>query len=164
MKFFKIALTALALASVTLFSGCSDDDNTSGGIDLSSVVWLDKDISGWPETAAMSASVAGDGMHMPYDKATVWPGTNAAGARVNANAWVFVNLEGTWYAATWEYLRVGQTSKSAATVTASHINHPPLNSWRPHSGEEIGIMVSGLVRGGSSNISERSNVSMLIWP
>ena len=40
----------------------------------------------------------------------------------------------------------------------------PLSSWEPSSGERFGLMVSGLVRGGLSNVKERSNVSMVTWP
>ncbi len=168
----KIITVLTILASIGLFSGCEeldkltgeDSTSTSDGIDLGSVVWLDQNVSGWEATASMSASVGGGAVNMPYDKARVWPGTSGGGAQVNANAWVFVNQGGTWYASTWEYLRVGQTSKSSASVTGSHINNAPLNSWHPVSGETYGFMVSGLVRGGASNVKERSNVSMVTWP
>lgn len=158
----KFMVMCLTVVCAGLFCGC-EDDNSSGGLDLGSVVWLDQNISGWPETTSMSASVGGGSVNMPYDKANVWPGTSGGGATVNANAWVFVNQGGTWYAATWEYLRVGQTSKSSASVTGSHINHAPLSSWHPVAGETYGFMVSGLVRGGASNVEERSNVSMVTW-
>ena len=86
------------VACMVLVNGCEEldkltgNDNTSGGLDLDSVVWLDQNISGWDETASMSASVGGGAVNMPYDKARVWPGTSAGGATVNANAWVFVNM------------------------------------------------------------------------
>jgi hypothetical protein len=45
-----------------------------------------------------------------------------------------------------------------------HIKVPPLNRWRPRSGERFGIMVSGLARSTQRNVQERSNVSMVTWP
>ena len=123
---------------------------------------LHTDVSSWPETASLHASVSGSGnVSIPYSKANVWPGVDG----VNANPWVFVNLGGQWYAATWEYLRVGQTSKSMGGKSwGGHIKVSPLSSWEPSSGERFGLMVSGLVRGGLSNVKERSNVSMVTWP
>ena len=126
------------------------------------VKFLNTDVSSWPETASLHASVSGSGnVSIPYSKANVWPGVDG----VNANPWVFVNLGGQWYAATWEYLRVGQTSKSMGGKSwGGHIKVSPLSSWEPSSGERFGLMVSGLVRGGLSNVKERSNVSMVTWP
>jgi hypothetical protein len=162
------------IACMVMFSGCeeldklkddlSGDDTASDGLDLGSVVWLDQDVSGWPATASMSASVGGGAVNVPYDKANVWPGITAGGAAVNANVWIFVNQGGTWYGATWEWLRVGQTSKSVASVSGSHIKKSPLENFHPVSGETYGFMVSGLVRLSASNIKERSNVSMVTWP
>ena len=109
------------------------------------VKFLNTDVSSWPETASLHASVSGSGnVSIPYSKANVWPGVDG----VNANPWVFVNLGGQWYAATWD----------------GHIKVSPLSSWEPSSGERFGLMVSGLVRGGLSNVKERSNVSMVTWP
>ena len=44
-----------------------------------------------------------------------------------------------------------------------HIKVAPLSSWEPRPGERMGLMVSGLARGGLSNVKERSNVSMVTW-
>ena len=98
---------------------------------------------------------------MSYDKAKVWH----AVAGANANPWVFVNLNGQWYAATFEYLRHGQTAKPMSVLNSrDHIKVSPLDKWRAHSGERIGLMVSGLVRGGYRNVKERSNIVMVTWP
>ncbi len=167
----KRGLTVLSvLGCIIALCGCEEvdkllgEDTASDDLDLGSVVWLDQNVSGWPATTSMSASVGGGAVNMPYDKSNVWPGVAAGGAQVNANAWVFVNQGGTWYAATWEWLRVGQTSKSAASVSGSHIKKAPLAGFVPVSGETYGFMVSGLVRLGAGNVQERSNVSMVTWP
>ena len=106
------------------------------------IKWLHADVSGWPVTASLNASVGGT-IHLPYSKAKVWPAVDG----VNANPWVIVNMDGQWYAATFEWLRHGQTSKPKGVLDGSmgdHIKVPPLNRWRPRSGERIGLMVSGL--------------------
>ena len=115
-------------------------------------------------TASLTASVDGGWIRFPYSKSTVWPAVNG----VNANPWVIVKwTDGRWYAATFEWLRFGQTSKPVGVLDGSrgdHIKKPPLSGWRPHSGERFGIMVSGLARDGTRNVLERSNVVMVTWP
>ena len=126
------------------------------------VRWLHTDVSSWPVTAGMSASV-GSSINFPYSKAEAWPEVDG----VNANCWVFANVNGTWYAATFEWLRRGQTSKPKGVLDGSmgdHIKVSPLSSWRPASGERIGLMVSGLARTQLRNVKERSNVVMVTWP
>ena len=128
------------------------------------IKWLHTDVSSWPVTASLTASVDGGWIRFPYSKSTVWPAVNG----VNANPWVIVKwTDGRWYAATFEWLRFGQTSKPVGVLDGSrgdHIKKPPLSNWRPHSGERFGIMVSGLARDGTRNVIERSNVVMVTWP
>ena len=124
------------------------------------VKFLNADVSNWAVTASLNASVSGGKVTLNYNKARVWPAADG----VNANPWVFVNLNGQWYAATWEYLRSGQTLKDMSGKSwGDHIKVAPLSSWEPRPGERFGLMVSGLVRGGLSNVKERSNVSMVTW-
>lgn len=47
---------------------------------------------------------------------------------------------------------------------SDHIAVSPLSSWRPTSGERIGLMVNGLARSSLRNVRERSNVAMVTWP
>ncbi len=104
---------------------------------------------------------------MNYDRASTWPAGSyrASGDPIVGNAWVFVNLGGTWHAATWEWLRPGQTEKSTRAVAGDHIKRGPLKDWTPRSGETYGFMVSTQARlGYRSPINERSNVSMVVWP
>ena len=123
--------------------------------------WLHADVSGWAQTANLHASVGGGSINLPYDKAKVWPAIDGA----NANPWVIVNLNGQWYAGTFEWLRYGQTAKPMAVLSGGgHIKVPPLSSWRPRSGERIGLMVSGLARDSTRNVKERSNIVMVTWP
>ena len=130
--------------------------------------WLHYDVSGWPATAKLTASVADGNVYVPFDKTVVWPTKNADGY-VNANVWAIVNVGGQWYAATWEWLKPGAAWKPAKKLLKTqgqgdHFKVAPLNKWRPTSGERIGFMVSGLARSNERNVQERSNVSWVTWP
>ena len=117
----------------------------------------------WPVTASLNASV-GSSINMPYSKSKTWPEVDG----VNANPWVIVKwTDGKWYAATFEWLRFGQTSKPKGVLDGSkgdHIKKSPLSGWRPQSGERFGLMVSGLARTQLRNVKERTNVDMVTWP
>lgn len=140
--------------------------------DLSQVKWLHHDVSGWPVTTALDASVSKAGVvTLRYDKANSWPAVDG----VNANPWVVVKwTDGKWYAATWEWLRQGQTSKSMKGKSwGGHIKVSPLSKWEPKSGEAVYMMVSGLARSGTRaegiradprNVSERSTPVKVVFP
>ena len=140
----------------------ADDTVSSWPAEIAGPIhWLHTDVSDWAQTASLRASVGGGTIHLAYDKAKVWPAVDGA----NANPWVIVHLNGTWYAATFEWLSYGQTAKPMSVLTDSdHIEVSPLSSWRPTSGERIGLMVSGLARSSLRNVQERSNVVMVTWP
>ena len=135
-------------------------------IDLSQVVWLHTDVSKWPITAELkSIKIKSETIEVNYDKACDWPGlVISGGVEVNANPWVFVNLDGTWYGATWEWLKTCQTVKNLYAVDGSHIKVPPLDTWHPVSGETYYFMVSGLARQNQRNVLERSNLLKVVWP
>jgi hypothetical protein len=99
-------------------------------------------------------------MILDYNKAYVWPEVDG----VNANPWIFVFQDGKWYAATWEWLRYGQTSKPLDVINGAHIKRSPLENFQPQSGVVYGFMVSGLARDDRRNVKERSNVDMVRWP
>lgn len=135
--------------------------NTSGAI--GAISWKGKNISSWPITTTLRASVSGGNVTLSYDKKNSWPVVDG----VCGNCWAIVNINGKWYAGTFEYLRPGQTSKPSYTLDGSNGDHfkvSPLSSWRPQHGEVFGLMVSGLCRGGLSNVQERSNICVVRWP
>lgn len=133
--------------------------------DFAGVTWLHTNVSGWPETADLSSVTVGDSqICLDYDKADVWPGVDHVGAFVNANPWIFIFHEGHWWAATWEWMRHGQTCKNRSAVAGDHIKQDPFWDFAPESGTWYGFMVSGLARDGTRNAEERSNVVMVQWP
>ena len=136
----------------------------------SGVVWLNHNISGWEVTAEITdLSVSGGTIRFPYDKANVWPEhpTNRArnGGPMNGNVWIIAKIDGTWYACTWEWLRVGQTSKLVSSIYGpGHLQFREFAGWRPKSGEEYYFMVSGMARDRHRTVEERSRPVKIVWP
>ena len=147
-------------------------------IDVSDVTWLHTNVGGWSATSRITdvriRDVPAGGICIFHTKAGVWPGTRTQGGpNLAGNPWVFGNVRGRWYAATYEWLRPGQTCK--LTVSGSHgrpsrelgphIKRPPLDNWVPRSGEMVGFMVSTPARSGPEGpIRERSNIVLVRWP
>jgi hypothetical protein len=164
------AAPAASTGTASAADGAASGESATGGgnvsagasFSLGNVHWLHANVSGWAQTASLSGvNISGGSITLNYNKSKVWPAVGG----LNANPWIFVNLDGKWYGATWEWLRHGQTTKSAASVRGDHIKKAPLNNFKPVSGETYGFMVSGLARDkGTRNVSERSNVVMVRWP
>ena len=136
--------------------------SSGGGFDLRQVVWLDADVSSWPETSRItSASIGNPPVCIHHTKAGKWPVKDG----LEGNPWIFVNMNGKWYGATFEWLGPGQQCKGIhAGNIGEHIGRSPLSSWRPRSGELVGLMVSARARFRADTVRERSNVVMVRWP
>ena len=115
-------------------------------------------------------SIRGGQICLDYDMADQWPITHVQGAsgavEIVANPWVFIPHEGRWYAATWEWMRPGQTCKAMTSVAGDHIKQPPFREldWRPTPGETYWFMVSAPARFGQMTVAERSGLMPLTWP
>jgi hypothetical protein len=104
----------------------------------------------------------------PHSKAGKWKRSGEG----EGNVWIIAEVDGTWYAATWDYIRPGQVCKSASGFTwnsrrdgvGAHTQRPPLESWVPQSGERVGFMVSGFARTSQRTVLEKSNIFMTEWP
>ncbi len=131
------------------------------------VTWLHNDISGWKQTTTIeSVSFPGNLVSFPFDKARVWPTRTDMGTStpVIGNVWVVFDYQGKRYAATWEWLRPGQTAKVASTLDGHHIGRAPIpSSWRPAPGERIWIMVSSHARHKIGSVRERSGLAEVVW-
>ena len=164
----EIAATQAQLAALELAAGDGQDERPEDEEAVESDIpsgtkFLHTDVSGWPVTARLVSSVGGGKVSLAYDKADVWPGKTIDGGSCNANPWVFVDINGQWYAATWEWLRTGQTSKDMSGKSwGDHIKVSPLSGWEPTKGERVGLMVSGLARSSVRNVKERSNISWVV--
>ena len=134
----------------------------SESVDLAQVTWLHTDVSGWAVTSQItSASIGDPPICINHTMAGRWPVKDDT----EGNPWVFVNLNGRWYAATYEWLRPGQICKGITRDNIGpHIGRPPLDSWRPRSGEVVGLMVSARARAHADTVQERSNIVFVRWP
>jgi len=152
-------------------SGEDSNGGSSGGgsdaINISEVAsWSHTDVSDWTTTKTLnSISYTASTINLSYTDTSDWASKTQEGVSVNANAWVFVNLDGVWHAGCWEFLRPNQSSKDINAVNGpTNIKNGTLASWKPKSGESYGFMISGLCRNGLTNVSERSNIIMSTWP
>jgi len=155
-----------------LFSVKQSTGASTTKFDLGSVHWLDTNVSGWSQTATLSSvTVSSTTISMPFNKTNTWAtytfSDNGENVTVNANPWIFISIDGTWYGATFEWFRPGQYSKEIGVVAGENIERDeviPL-TWKPTSGVTYGFMVSSVARNGtSSGVQERSNVVMVTWP
>ena len=145
------------------------DAMTVDDLSLDSVTWLHPDISSWPVTTDLSIDFTSNSVCLRYDKKNTWDTVTIFGSTdVVANAWVFAQRNGRWYAGTFEWMRPGQECKAMSAVEGGHIKVSPFDEasgWQPQSGEELYFMVSGLIRNPSyRNVMERSNVVRVTWP
>ena len=119
-------------------------------------------------TGTMSVEIGGrdnfggEMVNLFNSQRSVWPSILGC---CNANAWLVVNVDGTWFAGTWEFMRVGQVTKSTlALVGPRHLRFPPLADFRPVNGEIYGFFNSCIVRNGItpnvSNCQERTEIAL----
>lgn len=124
-------------------------------IDMQDLKYLHRNISEWMITTTLDVKVHGGHITLDYDKKGVWPPIQ----NVVASAWVIFNYKGKWIAATFEYLKPGQTVKeSGFWIPIDGIK------WQPKSGETLYFNVSGLARDHRTNVEERSQTVKYIWP
>lgn len=128
---------------------------------LDEVVWLHENVSSWPVTGKLrSVDVSASRISLDYEQAGKWPEMDG----VAGNPWIFVNWNGKWHAATWEWLRPGQKVKNRRAVNGDHIKRAPLNAWSPKSGATYYFMVSSLCRDRRRNGNERTDIVPVVWP
>ena len=141
--------------------------------ELNQVTWLHTNVSAWPVTTTLSVYFDGGRICLEYDKKNVWPSVSIPHSSgmgtvdVVANPWVFLEYQGQWFAATWEWMAVNSTCKNQSSVAGDHIKRPgsvPID-WRPASGQHLYFMMSALARSSSiTNVQERSQIVEVIWP
>ena len=131
------------------------------------IIFLHADVRNWKATAKLErVEIDSRTINMPYDKARVWPVGRydaANGPDVVGNPWVIAKIDNQWYAATWEWLRPGQTSKAKAALEPGHIKRREFDNWMPKQGEKLGFFISGMARSAHRNVEERSNVVWVEW-
>jgi len=147
--------------SIDEVDAANSGDITPDEIDLSSVKWHGPDVRGWAIASALSAChTSGDMLHFPHSKAGKWPEKNG----VEGNVWVVAKLaDGHWHAASWEWLRPGQTSKPWAKMESGHIKQGDFAGYQFKRGEEAYLIVTALARGTARSVAERSAARKIEW-
>lgn len=143
-------------------------DDLESGVEFieSNVPGLKEFVNSMEETATLSVDIRDGFVFLDYDKRNVWPrGTGNNGATALsccvANAWAFIEVDGIWRAATWEFMRDGQIAKQFNALRGpQHIRFSPLSNYFPSTGDVVGFMVAGITRNRLSfnNVRERSNI------
>lgn len=135
-------------------------------LDLAAVNWLHTDVSSWPVTSKITdVEIGSSTISIDHTKAGEWPEMKYGDIQVEGNPWVFVNRNGQWYGATYDWLRPGQTEKQvSADDIGENARQEPIASWEPQPGELVGFMVSTPARDSSRTSNERSNVVLTHWP
>ena len=128
------------------------------------LVWLHTSVREWPVTGRLSnVAVYPDRVFLDYSAS--WPVVAPAGVEIWGNPWVIAQVDGRWYAATWEWMRPHQTTKR---VTADDIGpltkRDPLRRWVPNKGERVGFFVSTPARDATRTVDQRTNVVWVTWP
>ena len=135
--------------------------------DINKVKWLHTNASKWKETAVLSkVSISENRTTFKHSKGGVWPpynfgaDSNGNDLLVDSNLWIFAEIKGAWYGATFEYLRPKQVRKEIGyRLIGGHTKQNPIASFPFHSGDKVYVMASGLARDSRyKTVKERSNI------
>jgi hypothetical protein len=135
-------------------------------IDLGRVSWLHADASQWAVTSRIKdVKIGANTISIDHTKAGQWPVFDFQGIAVEGNPWIFVQRNGTWHGATYDWLRPGQIEKSIrGDELGPHTKSAALADWRPQPGELVGFMVSTIARTADRTANERTNIALVPWP
>jgi hypothetical protein len=130
-------------------------------IDPRSVTYLHRSIADWPITSTLARVDLSNGICFPHSKAGQWPRSPFGEIEIEGNPWVFAQINGRWYGATWDWLRPGQTCKGERVedLGQHQIRIPPMDgSWQPNQASQLCWAVSTRARDGVMAGQERSNI------
>lgn len=128
-----------------------------------------QEVATWPVTVRLLGVTTGEtAQTLRYETdlaKKLWPAT---ADNLYANPWIIrVRPDGTAVAATWEWLRPGQTTKAVARAgdagLAAHTKKPEFAGWVPQPGEWVGWFISSLCRDSRRNGNSRTNVVWQRW-
>jgi hypothetical protein len=126
--------------------------------------FLHADVSGWAVTSTVTRAFvdAKKGLVCEHTKAGKWPPLGEG----EGNAWIVAQVDGRWYAATYEWLHPGQTAKLGGKIqdVGPNTKKEPLRSWHPKPGEKVGLFMSTFARDARRTTNERSNIAWVTWP
>lgn len=136
---------------------------TGDEIDLDAVTWYGPDIRDWPATSELPKGIyiSGNMVNFPHTSAGKWQ-RNKDG-KLEGNVWAIVNYNGKWRAASWEWLKPGQTSKPWTKIEQGHFKVGDLAGYQIKQGEEVYIIAAGLSRGNERGTKERTKATKVRW-
>jgi hypothetical protein len=128
-------------------------------------------VDGWARTSRIDrVAIDGQTVTIAHTQAGRWPTVRLGDTALEGNPWVLVQRGGRWYAATYEWLAPGQTTKRITAedlgrAIGEHRGLPfPAAAFAPRPGELVAFMVSAPARGDRRSVSERSNIVLARWP
>lgn len=138
-------------------------------LDLSRVTFLHRSIKDWAVTSTITSvsftplgSPEGS-ICIPHTKAGQWPSTAFGEITVEGNPWVFAEINGQWYGATYDWIRTGGQACKGERLEAlgpDQIRIPPMDGgWVPRPGQWLCFAQSTRARDGVFAGMERSNVA-----
>jgi hypothetical protein len=113
-------------------------------LDLRQVTFLHRDISRWPVTSTITnVRITSGEICVDHTGAGRFPTSTFGTIQVEGNVWILAQFGGRWYAATYDWLRIGQTCKTmtARELGVDQIRIAPMDaSWPgPRSGRDRGL-------------------------
>jgi hypothetical protein len=140
--------------------------NPADELVLSAVTWLHADISEWTQSSTITAvRIRQTGLCVQHTMAGRWPVYVDGGVAGEGNPWIFANIGGQWYGATFEWLRPNQECKGITRLDIGpHTKRSPMATWVPAHGETVGFAMSTPARSNLRTTNQRSNVVLVVWP
>ena len=175
------AISTAACLLAFILTGCSTNDlrvlststrtpeDARGGVvapapDTMHVVWHGRDIGDFQEKYDLAVDLTASRIIYKQAATSKWPAKGINGVKVVGNFWVIMEIEGELHGFTHEWARPGQQIKNKSSVAGDHIKHALVpRDWKPAPGQVLWFCVSGLARGGLSNVPERTKLVRVVW-
>lgn len=139
-------------------------------LNLNDVVWVKGvHVGNWTVTSTITrVTTSNETLCTEHTMSGRWPILDffdIPGVYVEGNQIIIAKIGNTWYGGAGEWLRPGQVCKHTGPLVGPDIfyDSPPLQTWTPFEGEQVGIMVSTPSRSGQWGLAERSNVVLINW-
>lgn len=79
------------------------------------------------------------------------------------NIWALFEYQGKIYTGACEFVTKSYMNKAVGDINGAKIERQPVLAWVPKKGDKVGIFVTGLARGGKTNVKERSSIVWVTW-
>lgn len=163
-----------ALRRLTVAAAPPGPSPSADELDPRLVTWLHADVARWTRSSTIrTVRITASEICIDHTMAGRWPPSSPLGPPDvrEGNPWVIANVNGVWYAATYDWLRPGDICRAMTadqigphTSVGGRSEGNPLHTWRPRSGEMVGFLVSTPARNEVRSINERSNIVLVRWP